>query len=301
MKTLGLVILVFAVVAGVWGYYYYQELYIPAVYATAVVPLYQAVPHAIGLFHSFSQADEMDFIKAQQLLEEQCGELNSTEHQLVRLRSPMQTESVHRYFQETLDLLENACKEALTKVKRMGALMTFLTEFEKIFTVMESSNQGSRQEEGDFAMPPIRTIGDLQRVWGRQMKIADEAGKKAFGGSFTGIDEKTATTLTKEWERVQQNLTAMISVLNNLNVPSSLSLQEATQRIVPSQLQVAEKAMNGLTKSRDVFQKIREQPKFSVSALDIVNFRSLEGISQAEVSEHLYTLDAAIKELDMIY
>ncbi|TSC78950.1 MAG: hypothetical protein G01um101429_626 [Parcubacteria group bacterium Gr01-1014_29] len=300
MKTLGLVTLMIAAVAGVWGYYYYQELYIPSVYAAAVVPLYQTVPHAISALHSFSPSDEMDFVRADTVLREQCDALHSMEQQLTGIQPSMHGELVHQYFQETLGLLGKACNEATAKVEHTGSLMTFLAEFEKIFTVMEDTNRGSSQED-DSTAPQIRTAGDLQRVWGGQMKTVDETGTKAFGGSLTGIDEKTAATLKQEWERVEPNLTAMISVLNNLNVPLSLPLEEATQRIAPSGLRAAEKAMNVLTKSRDVFRKIREQPEFSVSALDIINFRSLKGISQVEISEHLYTLNAAIKELDMIY
>ena len=133
------------------------------------------------------------------------------------------------------------------------------------------------------------------------MRVADEAGTEAFGNNLTGIDEKTAGTLIKEWQRIQPNLTKMMSVLKNLTASALLPVEEVEQHIAPSQLQAAEKAIHELEKSHDALAKIREQPEFSISAFDIMNFRFFTSVSQTELSEHLYTLDAAIKELDMIY
>lgn len=300
MKIIGSSIFVITVVACAWGYYYYQELYIPSTYAAAAVPLYQTIPRAITLLRSSSLSDEMDFGKAGNMLHEQCDTLHSTQQQLAEIRPSMHTEAVHRYFHETLDLLESACDKALLKVENTGALMTFLTEFEKIFTLEENSNRASGQAD-DPAVPVIRTIGDLQRIWGGQMKAADEAGKRAFGNNFTGVDEKTADILTKEWQRIQPNLTVMISVLKNLTASPLLPVEKVEQHIAPLQLQAAEKAIRELEKSRDVLRDIYKQPEFSISALDIVNFRSLEGVSQVEISEHLYALTRAIQELETRY
>ena len=300
MKPVAFLTLTVVGVAGAWGYYYYQEFYIPSIYAAEVVPLYQTVPHAVGILHSFSPSEEEGFLEAGNVLHEQCNALNFTKQQLVNIQPAPQGELIHHYFQETLDVLGKACGEAITKVEHMGSLITFLAEFEKIFTIEEDVSRSSNKED-DPTVPRIRTVGDLQRIWGGQMKAAAEAGTKAFGGNLTDIDEKTADTLSKEWERIEPNLAAMMSVLENLNLPPSLSIEEVGQRAASSQLQAAEKAMRELTKSRDALTKIRGEPEFSISALDIVSFRSLKGVSQAEISEHLYTLDAAIKELDARY
>lgn len=293
-------IFVITVVVGAWGYYYYQELYIPSTYVAVTVPLYQTVPRAITLLRSSSLSDEMDFGKAGNMLHEQCDAFHSTKQQLAEIRPSMHTEAVHRYFQETLDLLEHACGEAILKVEHIGAIVMFLNEFEKIFTLEENSNRASGQAN-DPAAPVIRTIGDLQRVWGGQMKAADEAGKKAFGNDLTNIDEKTVDTLIKEWQRIQPNLTVMMSVLKNLTASPLLPVEEAEEHIAPLQLQAAEKAIRELEKSRDALKDIHKQPEFSISALDIVNFRSLEGVSQVEISGHLYTLARAIQELETRY
>lgn len=300
MKIIGSSIFVITAVACAWGYYYYQELYIPSTYVAAAVPLYQTVPHAISLLRSSSLSDEIDFSKAGNMLHEQCDTLHFTKRQLAEIRPSAHTEAVHRYFQETLDLLEHACAGAILKVEHIGAIVMFLNEFEKIFVVAENSNRGSRQEE-DPSTPQIRTIGDLQRIWGGQMKAADEAGKRAFGNNLTGIDEKTADTLIKEWQRIQPNLTTTMSILKNLTASPLLPVEEVEQHIAPSQLQAAEKAIRELEKSHDALKDVYKQPKFSISAFDIVNFRSLEGVSQVEISEHLYALGSAMQELEARY
>lgn len=293
-------IFVITVVVGAWGYYYYQELHIPSTYAAMAVPLYQTIPRAITLLRSSSLSDEMDFGKAGNMLHEQCDALHSTKQQLAEIRPSAHTEAVHRYFQETLDVLGKACRAAITKVEQVGSINAFFAEFEKIFTIEENSNRASGQAD-DPAAPVIRTIGDLQQIWGGQMKAADEAGRGAFDHGLTGIDEKTADILIKEWGRIQPNLTTMITVLKNLTASPSTPIEEAERHITPSQLQAAEKAIRELEKSRDALKDIYKQPEFSISALDIVNFRSLEGISQVEISEHLYTLARAIQELETRY
>lgn len=300
MNTYGLLAVAIIVTTSIWGYYYYEEFYIPSDYAAAVTPLYQTVPYAIGILHSFLPSEETNFVKAKTILSEQCGTLDSTKQKLAGIQPPMQGELVHRYFQETLEVLGKACRAAITKVEQVGSINAFLTEFEKIFTIEENSNRASGQVD-DPAAPVIRTIGDLQRVWGGQMKAADEAGMEAFDHGLTGIDEKTADILIKEWGRIQPNLTTMITVLKNLTASPSAPVEEAERHIAPSQLQAAEKAIRELEKSRNALKDIYKQPEFSISALDIVNFRSMEGISQVEISEHLYTLDVTMKELEARY
>lgn len=300
MNTYGLLTVAIIVTTSIWGYYYYEEFYIPSGYAAAVVPLYQTVPRAVNVLHLFPSSDEMNFIKAENVLNEQCNTFDSTKQKLAGIQPPMQGEFVHQYFQETLDVLGKACHTAITKVEQVGSINAFLAEFEKIFTLEENSNRASGLAD-DSAAPVIRTIGDLQQIWGGQMKAAGEAGRGAFDHGLTGIDEKTVDILMKEWERIQPNLATMITVLKNLTTSLSAPVEEAERHIAPSQLQAAEKAIRELEKSRDALMKIHEQPEFSISVLDIVNFRSLEGVSQTEISEHLYALARAMEELEARY
>lgn len=93
----------------------------------------------------------------------------------------------------------------------------------------------------------------------------------------------------------------MSTVLKNIKATPSVSIKEVERYLAPSQLQAAEKAIRELEKSHDAITNIYKQPAFSISALDIVNFRFLGNVSQAEISEHLYTLKAAVKELEARY
>ena len=127
MKTIAILILAIAFVAGAWGYHYYVEIYVPSISATAILPLYPAVLRVIGNLHAYAQNDEMNFEKAGSVLKEQCGGLETTEQELGRITPSMHTEAVLRYFDETLDILENACTKAQHRVDGIGALMNFFT------------------------------------------------------------------------------------------------------------------------------------------------------------------------------
>lgn len=179
--------------------------------------------------------------------------------------------------------------------------MNFFVQFDTVFTVLETANDPHRPQEESAATPRIRTIGDFQRIWGDKINAAGNAGEKAFRGTSNGIDGETLRKLKKEWERIRPNLAVVLSVLENISVPSSASIEEAAKRIPPSELQPMEKAMNGLMESRKSVAVIRSKPEFAISAFDIVNFRSLETVSQTELSEHLFTLDMAMKELEARY
>lgn len=289
-------------VVGAWGYHYYTEMYIPATSAKALMSLYH-IPRIIADLHAYALADEMNFDKAKNALKEQCDRLQLAAKSLSGPGVPhaVQTEAVRQYFDETIDILKKACSEAQHRVERIGALMNFFTEFEKMFTVLERAGAQSGQQGENSVAPPMRTVGDLQRVLAGQIKTALEAGDEALSRTPKGLDEKTALTLMKEWEKIRPNLSVMVPFLKNLSVQSSLSLEEAIRRIPPSEFRSVEKATNELNESRKILNNIRSSPEFTISALDIVNFRSLTSISQAEISEHLFRLDRAMKELDTRY
>lgn len=299
MKTVAFSAMAIVFVMGAWGYSYYTEIHVPGVSAQALLPLYPTIPDVIANLHAFSPVNEMDFEKAEDLLKEQCKRLHAAKQELARVPHSDDMEAIRQYFDETLDVLEKACSEARRRIEQVGGLINFFAEFEKVFTTMEQSSPNRPGQEENSATGQIRTIGDLQEVWGGQIRAASQAGDKAFRNTLEGTGEKTGLTLTKEWGQIQPNLATMTSVLEHLNVPPSLPLEEATKRILPSTLQSAEKAMHELGESRKIIEKIRSEPEFAVSALDIVNFRSLTSVSQTEISEHLMRLDSAMKALGM--
>ena len=293
MKTIGLIFISMVFVAGAWGYYYYQELYIPSVYAAAAVPLYQPVSRVISTLHSFPLADEMDFDKAEQILNEQCPLVASLRQSHSLLHPSAHTQALHQYFAETLELLGRACQESLDTLRRAGALMNFFAEFEKIFTAIEQVGSSSDR--------PVQTLGDLKMVWEGQMKKAHDAGEKAFSRPLEGIDQTIKDILMGEWQRIRPSLDTVLLFLKNLTLPASLPLEQVESRIPRSQIKPVEEAMKTLEASRRVMSEIRQKPELFFSALDIVNFRFVKDVSQAELSVHLYILDEAMKELDARY
>lgn len=194
--SLIVIILFFAtlILSGGAGFYYF-EVYRPAQYANAVIPLFENLKSQIQTSQRQVLKESTDYQGAIKVLGDQQALFEKTKEELSSLKPPRKTGELHQDFSKVLDLLILASVDAQN-------ITGFIIKAEKLYGILKPEDK-----------PKDPTVSQFVKFWEDRIAQAKIAALDLFQEKPPKADQLKFDKLKSTWQETEEGYDAALNYL----------------------------------------------------------------------------------------
>lgn len=269
-----LIVVLAALVLG--GIYYYAEIYQPAQYTKAIVPLFENVTQRLQNPDTSPIKDDKDYFGVQTIIEERGQFLGKIKDELEALKAPRKMQQIQSDFQVILEWLISTNADHLK-------IITFIKDAGELYQIIKL--------EGT---PPNPTVLDVLNIYGEMLAKAKVASQKLFDNKLPSLVQAEYDKLKALWEDSKEGLEVNLAYLKSQDqsLPADDVLDKAKREADPKTLEKLKK-IDKFDEFQDQLERVVQTPAKNM----VPQFDN----PPAQVQEAGQRLETAIKELKEKY
>lgn len=275
------------------GAYWFLEIYQPAEYARAVIPVYESslVPGAKE--NAAETVDADDYAAAAEIFDEKKQSLEKTRQGLAALKPPRKMKEFHEDFLSSLSFFISSFESGKKKADFFIRAGELDSEIKNIFEYLKP----------ETPVPPaapkivVPKVQELESVWQKHMSKSKAIGGELFKTELTLLllGEPSFGELKSRWQEAASSFDVLLGLIGLMKPISPID--QASRALTPAQNKQGEEAFKKIEKFTDLLKEALAKNK----ADDILSSPYAISASQVEASERAFRFHWAIQNFKKVY